>query len=297
MKHVAVGLALAPLLWALLPVLALFWATSPASAQAALRKAVASLTQADALLAAEHDDLRREAAQSEGESAHLAVPAFPLPVFVAAGDILALSSEELTAVVVDQAARKLYRTGPSLFAVSAADDAAGQQGLPAVEEPVSGIPRPQAKGPGIRRIEEDGGHRAQEIALISSLGALRLAMGLFTEVSHRALRLLALAVAAAALLLALAFWALAPASRRLEALGAVLLAAAFPSLLLAMIGKAGLGLLPGGPLMDAILLLAQRPVNLLLRIDLGLVLVGTVLLVLRSGLGWLQRARREEWAA
>ncbi|MEX2081413.1 MAG: hypothetical protein WEC33_07325, partial [Dehalococcoidia bacterium] len=87
-----------------------------------LEEGIAATTDIDLLLAEELPALRERAA--EGDDALLAVPGFPIAVFLTANEVLSLEEEEIRARLLSEAASVVYVQGFDAF------DATGSQSLP-----------------------------------------------------------------------------------------------------------------------------------------------------------------------
>ncbi len=167
-----------------------------------LSRAVAVITEIDATLPDIQADLREEA---EGSSAdQVQVPNFPIPIELPRDEALQIEGVELRARLLDEAAVRLYEDGMSSWA-----DA-----------------DPEAD---------------QAISRISSMGVLRWGLGLITERNHTlfvtAAILLGVLAAVPALLLLVAVQGYV----RLIAMGIVTLAAALPSLAVALVLRNAIG--------------------------------------------------------
>ncbi len=166
--------------------------TSRSTGERIQRRAVAALTDIDALMPSIQDQLHEEARKSDGDVVR--VPGFPIPVDLKREDAASLEGEQLRNRIVDEAARRIYDDGMSSWA--------------------------------------DGDSQArQRIERVSTAGAVDRGLGFVRDDWHTIFiaaavffGLLATGLAAALML------SLRPAYVRLMALGAVLVAAALPSL-------------------------------------------------------------------
>lgn len=104
------GLAMA--LLALLFAVNLFQLTAPGPAHRAIRRAVASLTEIDSLLAVQGPSLRQEAEASSGEE--LSLPGYPLDVPLSPQEALQ-PPETLRDLVLDRSAEQVYEEGSAAF--------------------------------------------------------------------------------------------------------------------------------------------------------------------------------------
>ncbi|MEX2246686.1 MAG: hypothetical protein WEC75_08355 [Dehalococcoidia bacterium] len=106
----ALGLVSFLALLALFASLQLFQLTSEGTGHRSLSRAVAVLTEIDALVARDADDLRQRAADARpGETVRLAD--FPVDVPLTPAEASSSSPEELRAILLDRAADRLYDSG------------------------------------------------------------------------------------------------------------------------------------------------------------------------------------------
>jgi hypothetical protein len=110
--QVAIALALATALLALLVTLNLLQLTAPAPAHRALRRAVASLTEIDSLLAAHGATLRQQADVSPDEP--LSLPDYPLDVWLSPEEAR-LPAAEVRDLLLDRSAEQVYQKGSAAF--------------------------------------------------------------------------------------------------------------------------------------------------------------------------------------
>lgn len=164
-------------------VLALFFAaynveqvTAEGAATGILERAIAHLSEIDALLADVEDDMREAAASGEG--AGVTVPDFPMEVTLDAGQLQRSSHEELRALILDRAAARSYAEGAPAF---------GEGGAPGLD---------RLSAPGLVRAGfdflQDSTHTLALLALaLTGAAALGLAL-LLLRVTSGAGRLIAL---------------------------------------------------------------------------------------------------------
>ncbi|KPJ49106.1 MAG: hypothetical protein AMJ38_03930 [Dehalococcoidia bacterium DG_22] len=169
--------------------------TSSGTAQRILSRAVADLTEIDAVLPTIQADLV-EAAQAN-EEATVTVPHFPLAVELPREEAATISAAELRSRLLSETAEAIYKEGMSVWALA---DPEAEQDID-VFSPEGGVHR------GLGVLSDDN-HQAFRIAAIV-LGLLSLALGGLVLVSTQGMG-------------------------RLVALGAAVLGAAVPSLLAAV---------------------------------------------------------------
>ena len=189
------GILLAVCLMALFLVVNAYQLTEADTAQRILARAVATMTEIDALLPAIRADLT-ESLQTD-ESPTVTVPLFPVPVEMTREEATAISTPELRSRLLDAAAERAYREGMSVFALG---DPQAKQDIDPLS-PEGGVKR----GLGFLR---DNTHSALRIA-IWVLGGLSVVMGALVLLSTKGMG-------------------------RVTALGACLLGAAVPSLVVAV---------------------------------------------------------------
>jgi hypothetical protein len=110
--QVATALALATALLALLVALNLLQLTAPGPAHRALRRAVASLTEIDSLLAAHDAALRQQAEASPDEP--LSLPDYPLDVPLSPEEAQR-PTVEVRDLLLERSAERVYQEGPAAF--------------------------------------------------------------------------------------------------------------------------------------------------------------------------------------
>ncbi len=194
------GVLLAVVLMGLFIAAAGVQVTSAGAGQRLLRRAVAVSTQIDALLPDLQEGLQRAAAS---DAERVQVPDFPVPVEIPRQEALRISPGELRSRLLDEAARRLYADGMSVWA--AAD--------------------PQA-------------HR--QVETISTAGAYQHGLGLISDESHTRLIIATAVLGALAALLALLLVFSVRSYARLAALGAAVMGAALPLLAAAVAVRFGL---------------------------------------------------------
>jgi len=189
------GILLALCLMALFLVVNAYQLTDADTAQRVLTRAVATITEIDSLLPAIREDLTDSLQRDDSPT--VTVPLFPVPVELTRDEATAISTPELRSLLLDTAAQRAYREGMSVFALS---DPQAKQNIDPLS-PEGGVKR----GLGFL---SDNNHSALRIA-IWVLGALSLVMGALVLLSTKGLG-------------------------RVTALGACLLGAAVPSLVVAV---------------------------------------------------------------
>jgi hypothetical protein len=120
----AAGVGLAMAVLALLFALNLFQLTAPGPAHRAIRRAVASLTEIDSLLAVQGPSLRQQAEASSGEP--LSLPGYPLDVPLSPQEALQ-PPDTLRDLVLDRSAEQVYEEGSAAFREEG--QSAGSSGL------------------------------------------------------------------------------------------------------------------------------------------------------------------------
>jgi hypothetical protein len=189
------GILFALCLIALFLVANAYQLTEADTAQRILTRAVAAITEIDALLPAIRSDLK-ETLES-GDDPTVTVPLFPVPVELTREEATAISTPELRSRLLDTAAERAYREGWSVFALS---DPQAKQDIDPIS-PEGGVKR------GLSFLS-DNNHSALRIALFV-LGGLSVLMGGLVLLSTKGLG-------------------------RVTAIGACLLGAAVPSLVVAV---------------------------------------------------------------
>jgi hypothetical protein len=189
------GILLALCLMALFLVVNAYQLTDAGTAQRILARAVATITEIDALLPAIRADLA-EATQS-GDSPTVTVPLFPVPVELTRDEAAAMSTAELRSRLLDTAAERAYREGMSVFALG----------------------DPQAK---------------QDIDPISPEGGVKRGLGFLSDNNHSALRIAIWVLGGFSVVMGALMLLSTKGMGRITALGACLLGAALPSLVAAV---------------------------------------------------------------
>jgi hypothetical protein len=225
--------------------------TSPGTAQRILSRAVADLTEIDAVLPTIKADLAETAQASE--EATVTVPHFPVPVELPREEAATISTAELRSRLLSESAEAIYKEGMSVWA--SAD--------------------PEAE---------------QHIDVLSPEGGIDRGLGFLSDDNHRALRIAAIVLGFLSLALAGLLFVSARGMGRLVALGAALLGAAVPSLVAAVAVRFAFVTASEGQkdyLMARLLDLGNETAWLTLRnytiltlVGLGLVLVGLGLVLL-----------------
>jgi len=190
----AVGLLLVSTLGVLLLSVDATQLTAKGTAHKALRRTVASLTEIDALIA-DRSEMVTTSTDGGGSAASL-LTGFPIDVPLSAQEAQNLSTAELRDVVLDRSADRLYADGFSAF--------------------------------------REGGQGSADVQILSPPGAVRYTAGLLTADNHEVMRIVMVVAAGLAGILALALVLLSRGYGRLTSLGAVVLAASLPLLLLSV---------------------------------------------------------------
>lgn len=246
----AAGLLLVCVMGAFLLSLNVFQLTSPGPAGKTLERALASLTEIDALLLEGEEDLRAAAEQApDGE---LRLEHYPIDVPLSASEVEALSTRELRDLILSRCADKFYAQGLSAF-------------------------------------QERGGDSA-DISLLSAPGAVRYTVGLITRDTHDIARVVAASLLGAALVLTLIVVLLGRGYGRLTGLGVVLMAAALPYLVVAVGVRFVLKLASESEsdyLTARLYALGKDVAWLPIHTGIAFVLLGVVFTLLGVGLGWI----------
>lgn len=190
----AVGLLLVSTLGFLLLSVDAAQLTAPGTAHKALRRTAASLTEIDALIAA-REEMVTTSGDNAGSAASVLV-GFPIDVPLSAQEAQNLSSAELRDVILDRSADRLYNEGFAAF--------------------------------------HEGAQGSTDVEILSPPGAVRYTAGLLTKDNHDMARILVAIIAGLAVVLALILVALSRGYGRLTSIGAAVLAASLPPLLLAV---------------------------------------------------------------
>ena len=189
------GILLAVCLMALFLVVNAYQLTDDVTAQRILTRAVATITEIDALLPAIRADLTESLQASDSPT--VTVPLFPVPVELTREEATAISTAELRSRLLNTAAESTYREGMSVFALG---DPQAKQDIDPLS-PEGGVKR------GLSFLS-DNNHSALRIA-IWVFGGLSVVMGALVVLSTKGLG-------------------------RVTALGACVLGAAVPSLVVAV---------------------------------------------------------------
>jgi hypothetical protein len=247
------GILLAACLMALFVVVNAYQLTDADTAQRILARAVATVTEIDALLPAIRADLTESLQASDSPT--VTVPLFPVPVELTREEATAISTAELRSRLLNTAAERTYREGMSVFALG---DPEAKQNIDPIS-PEGGVKR----GLGFL---SDNNHSALRIA-IWVFGGLSVVMGALVVLSTKGLG-------------------------RVTALGACVLGAAVPSLVVAVGVRWGFRSSAEDQddyLLNQLLSLGNDAVWLPLRnytilclLGLGIVLVGLTLVLLET---------------
>jgi len=189
------GILLALFLMALFLVVNAYQLTEGDAAQRILTRAVATLTEIDILLPAIRADLA-ETIRS-GDSPTVTVPLFPVPVEMTREEATAISTPELRSRLLDTAAERAYHEGMSVFALG----------------------DPQAK---------------QDIDPLSPEGGVKRGLGFLSDNTHSALRIAIWVMSGLTVVMGGLVLLSTKGMGRVTALGACLLGAAVPSLVVAV---------------------------------------------------------------
>jgi hypothetical protein len=165
--------------------------TSPGTAQRILSRAVADLTEIDAMLPTIQADLAETAQASQKDA--VTVPHFPMAVEVSREEATIISTAELRSLLLSEAAAAIYKDGMSVWAEA----------------------DPEAK---------------QNIDLLSPEGGVQRGLGLLSDDNHHALRIAAIVLGLISFILGGLVFVSTKGMGRVVALGASLLGAAVPSL-------------------------------------------------------------------
>jgi hypothetical protein len=178
-------------LLALLVALNLLQLTAPGPAHRALRRAVASLTEVDSLLAVHGAALRRQASASPDEP--LSLPDYPLDVSLSAEEAQR-PNVEVRDLLLDRSAERVYQEGSAAFR---------EEGQPG-DAPQLSVQRAVRTGLGFLTAGNHDALRWATLALAVVCGALSGALVLATRGYGRLITLGAALAAAALLFLLLA---------------------------------------------------------------------------------------------
>jgi hypothetical protein len=189
------GILFALSLIAFFLVINLMQLTTAGTGQRILSRAVADLTEIDAILPTIQADLVELAQDSEG--APVTVPLFPVPVELPPEEAATISTAELRSLLLSEAAEAVYEDGWSVWALA----------------------DPEAE---------------QDIDVFSPEWGVHRGLGFVSDDNHQALRIAAIILGLLSAALAGLVLVSAQGMGRLLALGAALLGAAVPSLLAAV---------------------------------------------------------------
>jgi hypothetical protein len=231
-----------------------FQLTSRGPATETLERALASLTEIDALLLEGEADLRALAEESPDEE--LQLEHYPIDVGLSAEDVQGLSTGGLRELILSRSADRFYTRGLSSF--------------------------------------EERSAASSEISLLSAPGAVRYTVGLITEDTHEVARVVAAALLGAVLVLTLLLVVLSRGYGRLTGLGIILMAAALPYMLVAIGVRFVLKLATEGEgdyLTAQLYGLGEDVAWLPIHTGIAFVLLGVVYATLGVSFGWLQDRR------
>ncbi len=169
--------------------------TAPDTAQRVLARAVADLTEVDALLPTIEAELEEEVQTSEEPT--VIVPLFPIPVELPRDEATTISTAELRSRLLDEAAEAVYEDGMSVFALG----------------------DPEAE---------------QHIDIFSPEGGIQRGLDLLSDDNHNALRIAAIVFVLTSVVLGGLVLLSTQGFGRVVAVGAALLGAAVPSLVAAV---------------------------------------------------------------
>jgi len=189
------GILLAACLMGLFLVVNAYQLTDADTAQRILARAVATVTEIDALLPAIRADLAESLQTSDSPT--VTVPLFPVPVELTREEATAISTAELRSRLLNTAAERTYREGMSVFALS----------------------DPQAK---------------QNIDPLSPEGGVKRGLGFLSDNNHSALRIAIWVFAGLSVVMGALVVLSTKGLGRVTALGACVLGAAVPSLVVAV---------------------------------------------------------------
>jgi hypothetical protein len=189
------GILLAVCLIALFLVVNAYQLTDANTAQRILARAVATVTEIDALLPAIRADLTESLQASDSPT--VTVPLFPVPVELTREEATAISTAELRSRLLNTAAERTYRQGMSVFALS----------------------DPQAK---------------QNIDPLSPEGGVKRGLGFLSDNNHSALRIAIWVFGGLSVVMGALMMLSTKGLGRVTALGACVLGAAVPSLVVAV---------------------------------------------------------------
>jgi hypothetical protein len=190
----AVGLLLVSALGTLLLAVDAAQLTAPGTAHRVLRRTVATLTEIDTLIENRGQTVTTSAGSAGSVSSVLA--GFPIDIPLSEQEAQDLSTPELRDVILDRSADRLYADGFSAF--------------------------------------HEGGQGSADVQILSPPGAVRYTAGLLTEDNHELMRIILAIVAGIAAVLTLVLVLLSRGYGRLTSIGAAIIVAALPLLLLSV---------------------------------------------------------------
>lgn len=228
--------------------------TSQGPGERLLRRAVAVTTEIDAVLPNIQAVLHDAALDSAAEQVR--VPDFPIPVDLPRDEALRLQGPDLRARLLDEASRRLYQDGMSVWA--AAD--------------------PEAD---------------REIETISTVGALDRGLGLISDTNHTRFVIAASLLGFLAVVLGVMLVLAVRSYARLIAIGATTLAAALPSLAAAIAIRFGFRTAEeeADPFVTGLLSLGVDAMWVPIRNYLALSSLGFAVIVVAAFLLWWQARR------
>jgi hypothetical protein len=192
----ATGVTLTFVLGALLLSLTAAQLTAAGTAHKALRRTVASLTEIDGLLAQENPPLVA-ANGDEATATQVRLARYPIDIPLSAHETQGLSTPELRDLVLDRSADEVYAKGFAAF-------------------------------------RESTGEASSDIQLLSPPGAVRYTAGLLTAHDHDVMRVVTAALVGVTAFLALLLLLFSKGYGRLTSIGAAVLVAALPFLILSV---------------------------------------------------------------
>jgi hypothetical protein len=202
-----IALALFGAVALLLASLSLYHATAESPAKETLRRATAALTEIDALVARDYDDLQ-DFASDPGPDGVIRVEAYPIDVPLGPDEVAGRTPAEITDTLLDRSADALYARGTSEL-----------------------------------RVVSQG---RDDIGVFSATGLTDNALGFLRERNHTALGFATFVLAVICAALAVALLVLARGPSGLTAVGAVVLVASLPLLVAGVAGRLGARAAGGG---------------------------------------------------
>jgi len=221
-----------------------------------LRRALASVTEIDAVLAEGRADLKAKAEESPDEELRLAD--YPIDVPLTSQQAQELSTPELRDLLLSRSADKVYAEGVSAF-------------------------REEGRGPS-----------THDIAILSPPGAVRYTVGLLTEDTHDAMRMTTVALTGIAAFLALLLALLSRGYGRLTSVGLATLIASLPFLLFFVTVRFILRLASeseGDYLTTQLYALGKDVAWLPIRTGIAFAVLGLIFLVMGVGFSLLESRR------